>query len=244
MNNRLILIGLLSGIIMTFGSCESDSCFKSEGDPKVLQVLTSDYDTLYIDGIFNVILIEDTNSYIEFEGGENQLANVRANLDGTHIHLENQDDCFLHPEQSKIDAYVHFRSLLGLHINSPCKLTSETPLTTLKYVYVHQRLAEVDIELDRTGFYLYNIPAAAGIYKLRGYVDRCKLAIYYTPKCDFEHLMTRELIVENRSVGDLKVNASEMMIVRIFNRGNIYYSGSPEIIIDTIAGTGQLLPWK
>jgi len=40
----------------------------------------------------------------------------------------------------------------------------------------------------------------------------------------------------------MHVNASEILEVEIHNKGNIYYSGSPEIIIDSISGSGKLLP--
>jgi len=29
----------------------------------------------------------------------------------------------------------------------------------------------------------------------------------------------------------------------LLNSGNIYYSGNPEIVIDSINGQGKLLPW-
>jgi hypothetical protein len=39
----------------------------------------------------------------------------------------------------------------------------------------------------------------------------------------------------------MHANASEKLEVQIHHRGNIYYTGNPEIVIDSISGSGQLI---
>jgi hypothetical protein len=48
--------------------------------------------------------------------------------------------------------------------------------------------------------------------------------------------------IKNSSIGDMHVNPIEKLTVEIHNKGNIYYSGSPEIIVDSISGSGKLIP--
>ena len=49
-------------------------------------------------------------------------------------------------------------------------------------------------------------------------------------------------IINNSTIGDIYVRADELLRVQIHNKGNVYFYGSPEIIIDSISGTGQLFP--
>lgn len=235
---------LVSAMIAGFISCEPDSCFRGIGDPMRLTVATNGYDTMVVAGIFDVVLIEDSISFVEFQGGENELINVSAEVKDSCLWLGNTNGCLIRSDFEKIRAYVHFSYLRGIHINEVCRMESADSLTTLRWIALHSEMAVLDIKLNSEGFLFYNHVVSGGIYKFSGRVDRCKMEVHYSGQCDFSGLKAREYIAVNSSVSDFYVNAEEKLKVRIFSSGNIYYSGSPEITIDTIAGTGRLLPWE
>ena len=57
-----------------------------------------------------------------------------------------------------------------------------------------------------------------------------------------DELECKKARVINYSVIDMKVNVVEELKVEIYNSGNIYYKGNPEIIIDTMSSSGKVLP--
>jgi hypothetical protein len=240
----LTYILIVSATVAGFLSCEPDSCLRGKGDPISFIIQTSEYDTMVVAGMFHVYLVEDTLSYVEFQGGENELTVVGAEVRDSCLWLENSNGCFLRSDYEKIKAYVHLRHVRGIHINEVCSIESADSLITLRWIALHSEMAILDIKLNSEGFLFYNHVTSGGIYKFSGHVDRCKLDVHFSAQCDFGELKAREFIAANSSVSDFHINAEEKLKVRIFSSGNIYYSGSPEITIDTIAGTGRLLPWN
>lgn len=243
MKKSVYIIGLGIALSLLGPGCEPDYCLRGSGDMKIVEVFTDDYDTLVINGILTVILIEDSLDYVAFEGGENKLEMVSAVRMHSRLQLNNTNNCFVRPEKERVTARVHFTDLNSLLIGETCYVKTEKPLTTLKSIDFRAKMAELDIALDRPAFILYSNKASGGNLKLSGFVDRCTFIIYYTMNTDFTELDTRTLSIYHHAITDFYVNAAEQLQVSIYNKGNVYYSGFPEIIVDTLAGTGRVLPW-
>ena len=238
-----VWISLLVCFYMMVG-CDNDPCLHGTGREIVLPVTTGVFNNVEVKGIFEVMLREDTIDYVEFRGGEEVLKYVRAEVKDSVLRLFNQNTCFFLRDYEKIIAILHYRKIDQVILKVASKVVSDGPLTHIKTIQVHGEMGEVDVELAADYFVFYNHRTAGGNFLLKGYAEHCTVMNYYTARCDISGLSARRFYVTNGSLSDLYVNAGEYLQVRLLNKGNIYYSGTPEIVIDSVAGSGQLLPWE
>ncbi len=239
--NNIILLAI-TGLFFII-ACESDRCFHGTGQITSRRFETEYFCKMGVQGLFNIVLIEDSLCYVEFEGGEKVLDYVDANNIDSVLWLDNYNHCFFLRKYDRIKAYVHFQKLDRLDLFEVCKVESYDSLTAFQYMTVQGEMAEMNIILNCERFSFYNHRTTGGDFSFSGNVDRCWISGYYTAKFTMDELVVRDFFVRNSSLSDMYVNATERLRVEILHHGNIYYSGTPEIIVDSIAGTGQLLPW-
>ena len=239
-----IIISVITGSFLFLSGCEPDRCFHSTGPDTQREIETGFFNKMNVYGIFNIILVEDSSCYVEFEGGEKMLEYVEAKTTDSILRLDNYNSCFFLRDYEKVKAYVHFRTLNKVNLFEVCKIVSYDSLTALRSLTMQAEIAEVDLLLNTENFSFYNNRTTGGIYTFSGYADNCWISGYYTAKFSLENLVSRYYYVNNSSLSDMYINATERLTVKILHDGNIYYSGSPEIVIDSLSGNGRLLPWE
>ena len=237
-----LAFGSALGMIVCAG-CESDRCLHGSGQSIHIEIETGYFHKLNIDGLLDVILIEDTVCFIEFEGGEKVLDYVGAENTDSSLWLTNTNGCFFLRDYKQIKAFVHFQNLEQLNIYDVCRLESYDSLTSLRSMTVQSEMAELNLTLNCEQFSFYNHRTTGGSFSFSGSVDRCWILGYYIAKFSMHDLVVRDFYVKNSSLSDMFVNATERLRVELLSSGNIYYSGSPSIEIDSVAGSGQLIHW-
>ena len=238
-----IIISVITGSLFFLAGCEPDRCFHGTGTETQIEVETGFFDKMNVYGLFTIILVEDSSCYVEFEGGEKMLEYVEAKATDSVLRLDNYNSCFFLRDYEKVNAYVHFQALNKVNLFEVCKLVSYDSLTAFRSLTMQAEMAEIDLLLNSESFSFYNNRTTGGIYTFSGYADHCRISGFYTAKFTLEDFVARDYYVNNSSLSDMYVNATERLTVKILHDGNIYYSGSPEIIIDSISGNGKLLPW-
>ncbi|MBN1952871.1 MAG: DUF2807 domain-containing protein [Bacteroidales bacterium] len=236
------LLGML--VVLSITACSDEFLTEHPGDLAEIGVSPDDFRTLKVDGIFNVYLIEDTFNFVVFTGGMRELGQVEGIVIDSCLILYNNNTSFLKPSGARVNAYVHFTDLRYLRILEPSKITGQGSISSLKGISKDTYIADIDVELNCPRFLFYDTHMSAGTLKVSGSVGKCKFILHYAIQTDFTSLKTSELVVENKSKQDVYVNVEEELTARIFDEGNIFYSGSPRLILDTAIGTGRLLPWR
>jgi hypothetical protein len=230
--------------MLVFTGCEIDRCFHGTGKAMHLEISTGYFDELNIDGLLHVILIEDSVNYVEFVGGEKVLDYVGAENIDSALWLTNTNSCFFLRDYEKIKVLVHYQFLQMLNIYNVCKLESYDSLSSLRSMTAQSEMAELNLLLNCEHFSFYNHRTTGGNYVFSGRVDRCWIRGYYIARFEMKNLVARDFYVNNSSLSDMYVNATERLEVQLIGSSNIYYSGSPQIVIDSINGSGQLIPWN
>jgi hypothetical protein len=243
MNGIKNILLYFSVLICVLYSCETDSCLHGTGDQTQIRIETGFFETLKVKGILDVILIQDTICFVELDGGDKVLNYVTAEIVDSALWLNNTNSCFYFRDYAKTKVYVHFTHLNRIDLFEACRLASKGCLDSLYYLTVQGPMAEVDLELNTNRFSFYNNKTTGGLYTFRGNCDNLVISGYYIAKINLEGITARNFSVNNSSLSDFYVSATELLKIQIHNRGNIYYSGNPEIIIDSISGNGMLLPW-
>ena len=239
---RSTILALLFPLLLLINACEPDSCLHGNKRITTVRVETDSFNYISIHDMFDVILVQDTGYYVEFKGGAKSLEYVQAVNDSAVLNCYNTNSCAFLRGYKKIGLYIHFRRVQRMDIFDVCKITSEKPVTSNVYLTVQADMADVDLLLDCDRLYFWANMTSGGIYKFRGKCQYASLAGYYAAKIDSRELAAKEMQIKNFSVADFDVYATAKLIAEIHNSGDIYYSGNPEVVVDTIKeGSGRLI---
>jgi hypothetical protein len=157
------------------------------------------------------------------------------------LSLYNTNSCSFLRDYKRIGVYIHFSKMGNLNISEPCNVKSLNAITGNFVVSVGSDIAEVDIELNNDNFFFYTNKHTAGSYLFKGQCNNCTLWGFYATKIDASNLKTRTMSVLNSSIADFTVNVEEKLSVEIQNSGNVIYSGSPIVQIDSLSGSGRVI---
>jgi hypothetical protein len=226
----------------TFYACKPDNCFYGTGSTEKVKVETGLFHTLRIGAMYNIILVQDTTYFIEYSGGQTVLEYVQTHISDSVLSLNYSNSCFFIRDYDKIECIIHFVGLQKIEVGEACSIKSLNTITSDLYLIVSSPMAEVDIHIDNQSLFFYTHHSTGGIYTFSGKTDRSGLLGYHTSKIDASKLDSRETYIENHSIADYYVSAREKLTVGIFNKGNVFYYGSPEIILDSINGSGRVIP--
>ena len=222
-------------------ACEPNGCFEKNGAVVTEEVPVTSYTELSVYGKFDIVLMPDTADYIEFITRESVLPHLSAEvLDSTMI-LHNSFNCFYQRDFRKVKANIHYSNLKKINLYEATKLTTGEPIESTISIVVQAEMAETDLDIRAERFYFYNHKTTGGIFTFRGTADYSSISGFYTAQFNLEKFEVRHLKLNNSSISDMYANAREKLEVEIHHRGNIYYTGNPEIVIDSISGTGQLI---
>ena len=242
MKNAVILFLLICLSVFLCDSCEMGKCWHGTGQNTTQLYETGYFREVNVRGMFEIILIQDSVYYITLEGGDEILGYAAVTNTDSVVYLDNSNECAFLRDYEKIKCYLHFSDYLKLSLFETCKLTSQNPVTSILTLIVPAEMAEVNIQLNNPHFHFYNHRTTGGTYTFSGYSDWCVISGFYSARFILSDLVSREMHIKNSSIGDMHVNPIEKLTVEIHNKGNIYYSGSPEIIVDSISGSGKLIP--
>ena len=240
--DRIIYLSILAGALLFFSTCKPDSCLHGDGENTTLHMETDSFSYVSLRGMFDVVMVQDTTYYVEFEGGSQALEYVQTNNDGKNLTCYNTNNCAFLRGYKKIKLYIHFVSIKRMDVFETCKITSQIPITSDFYFTVQADMADVDLLVDCDRLNFWANMTSGGVYKFRGRCNYARLEGYYAAKIDSKELNADQLFIKNFSVADFDVFAGSKLTAEIHNKGNIYYSGTPSVIIDTVnTGSGKLI---
>jgi hypothetical protein len=231
-------------ILFLLVNCKTEECLKGSGPEGTNQIETNYFREVNINGMFDVTLVQDTVCYVEFEGGKNMLRYTKAKNSDSVLWIDNSNNCLFLKDYKKIKLFVHFTDINVINFFEPCTIRSQNALTDDFSLLVPADIADLDIELNNNNFFFYNHRTSGGNYVFRGKSKNCHLMGFYTARIDASQLTTNNMIIENHSAVDFYVQADETLHVQIFNRGNVYYYGTPEVVLDTVDGSGEVFRVK
>jgi hypothetical protein len=238
--NYFHAISALLLVIICFYRC-SNNCVHDTGSMTTSHVETGYLKEMNINGIFDIFLVQDTVFFVDLKGGNKVLEYAQIRTNDSILSLYNTNSCSFLSDYKRIGVYIHFAKMGNLNISEPCNVKSLNAITSNFVVSVGSAIAEVDIELDNDNFFFYTNKQTAGSYLFKGRCNNCTLWGFYASKIDAANLKTRTMYVLNGSIADFEVNVAEKLYVEIHNSGNVIYSGSPIVQIDSLLGSGRVI---
>jgi hypothetical protein len=228
---RKIFVIVIGGIfLMSCNKLSRWDCFKSTGEVATKTVSTGKFSVLEIKSYFRITLIQDSQNYVLFKGGENLLPKIKAITDDGILQLKDENKCLWvrDYEKERPEAEVHFTTLDSIIAYRECDITSKGTIKNNIFLlnFIQSHLATLNINIDVDDFYL-KINPSSGDYYVRGtcwnnYIFSIGYSYVHT-----EHLDCVNSYVYSYSTGNIYVGPREILEAHIFNHGNVYCVTKP-----------------
>lgn len=201
-----------------------------EGELITQTVSLEEFSQLKIQGDYHIQLIQDSSNYIEIHAGEKIIDEIHFNYDSVSLSI-NDDISF---GSTKIFTRpvitLHISDIHMIFIEKSCKLTTLEPISREAILIASTgEIAEMDMEFTSGSFLFYNNGGTNGIYKFSGNVSECTCYVYSAAKLDISGLNAERKVVESYTVADAYIGSCSRLAIGIFDRGKVYYKGTPEI---------------
>lgn len=234
---------LFTGLLF---SCQKvNDCFSGAGEEIIIESAISEFDSLYVNNVFEVHLIQDTIYYITIKAKEAFAESTSFNIVDNTLILENDHKCkFTKPEKNDIKVYIQVEEISRIRLNESSKLISDNALRNDNEIglAINSKFNEADLNLDCKTFYYSNTHLNGGKTNLHGEVEYLKIWNGSLGSVDSRDLSAENVLIVTDSKADCFVRVNNVLDCTILGYGNVYYFGKPSVLIvnDTIS-TGKLI---
>lgn len=237
---QFILIMLAS---LGFFSCNMDKCLEGAGKTSTQTFLLDTFNHIHIYGVFEIELVNEEGYSIQATCGQNIMSSLEFDVKGDTLSLYNNVACSNFKSYQKPKLLIAFPELKKIEIKEACKIVSDSLVLHDLLVASMGLFAEVDLNIEVHKLYFYNHKSTGGIYNFSGSAKHAYFYPHYTAFIQASDLEASNLTVGQHSIANCQFWAVEKMNVGIYNTGDLLYKGSPEVIVDTIASSGEIIPF-
>lgn len=222
---------------------EDRACFKFLGSETAKEIPLASFDRLDLREHVEYVLIQDSLDKVVLKGGKNLLNFVEATVSDGLLMIENKNKCgFLRNAKKVVVAEIHFTKLINIRFIGTEPLRSQGTIYT-DYFTFYSRDGAGDVTLDLNALAI-NAEANHGWcnFTLTGTTQTARICAKSNSYCDVTGLtVTDSIYVASETVGDIKINAANLMIHGyITESGNILYKGTPLGIDVLLNGSGAV----
>lgn len=236
------IVFILATMLLT--SCEKDQwddCFTSTGSMTEQHRTVGEFYGIELHDRIDLVLEERSTGTLIVEAGSNLLGQIETNVGDGWLTIRNYNKCnWMRSFKPRITIRVSAEQVAFLMLNGTGNISSST--TIQRSVFrLEQRSAQgsAELELDVDTCY-------AGLHSGAGnvtYTGSATVAYLYSGTMghiDAMGLDAEVTVVNNSGVADIHCKASNNLDAQIFDVGDIYYSGEPQIT-SQLVGSGQLI---
>ena len=233
---RLVMI--LSGFVLMTG-CKTDKCFHTKG--KINQTITETkaFNKLELNDQFIVELSPDSVNFVEFLAGANEIPFLQADVKQGELVISNHNQCnWLRNLGQKPSVRIHFQELDTVVVNGECDIScSDTIFSSHFNLDVWGGMTNSTFLVSASELKL-GIHGATGDINLFGKADLAYIYSVGNAYIHAENFIAKTLYSTNGSTGDSYLFARDEAFLRIWNSGDIYLHGNPNLV-DLYEHTGE-----
>ncbi|NOU59487.1 head GIN domain-containing protein [Marinifilum caeruleilacunae] len=247
MINRIILVLFCSCLL----SCDGLNPFENEGEYTEKVYETGKILNVKNDNYFRIVFVEDDSDYLILKAGENKIKTCEVRNEDGVLSIN-------HSYKNKLRNYdlivaeVHSSNLNTITINAPAEISSEGTLEKESlYIDVtsNAELVELNLKLKLESMRFHAHGSVSGGFRLSGTCNKATYTMNGITNILATDLQCQEVSIAQNGIGDAHVWSEQSLDVTIYNSGDIYYKGSPEIRVEYIQvnnqnATGKVMPEK
>lgn len=237
------VIGLL--LLFACQKVPDRACWKSTGEIQNLISPLSSFQYLTIHPHIEVVLVQDSLNYIEWQAGSNLLSFLSAEVQADTLTLLNNNNCrFLRYQNGKVKAVVHLTSLKELHLaNSEAVRTSKKLHAADLLIYLKEGAGSVSLVINAPKVTIRNNYGWQTL-RLSGNVNALFADLDGSASLQAPSLIVQDSI-SFRSTSALPswVRAGQLKLkAQLYGAGDLFYTGNPSVLLKTEFSSGKVLP--
>lgn len=220
------------------------ACNATEEEKTVVTLQFDHFSVVDLNSAFEVVLIQDSTSYIEIETTDDLQKKIEITLESETLAVTNTQALkWTNPANNIPKLYIHTSEFKQVNANESCNITSANTITGKEFGLVltdKANYATLDLGCD-VFFYWNNFPCG-GKLTLSGRTKELKIWNTAIMSVDAKNLVTDFALVENDSKGICEVNVLNELEYQITGSGDIHLFGNPTDIREKIPSTnGKLI---
>lgn len=235
----LLLVLIVFTLVLV--SCEKEKCFYSAGQSETQILITDTFSHIAVWGLFDIELVQDSAYFVEGVAGKNIISHIDAKMLEDTLNLYNHNSCFWLRDYKRPLIRIHFTDIRHIDVHETAFIYSTDSIGDNFSIFFRGGMGETNLILNNQMLFVVPYGTTGGKYVFRGKTQQLSLNNPYTCTVDASQLQAVNVNIDQKSISDARVWAIEKLTVKILNRGNIYYKGNPEIIIDSLSSTGKLI---
>ena len=234
--------------MILFNGCKKeqwDDCLSSTGDDISIERPLKPFSAISIGDRFNLIISQDTQQpeRIILTGGENILEGISAEVENETLTISNCNTCnFVRSYKREITLEVFVHDISEISVFGATSISSTDTLALTNLSIYHSALEDIDLIVNVSNE-IYVESINSGATTLRGKALKLKGSIEEITNIDARDLVCEEALVDSHTPLDCYINATRLIYVGLYNKGNMYYVTEPsdlkEVHVQT--GSGELI---
>jgi hypothetical protein len=231
MQKLLFFISILS---LSLSCQKTKDCISSAGKEIVVEYDLEEFDTLIVNNVFFVSLVQDSLNTIKISGYEDFVNSTQFEIRDNCLILDNCHRCpFVKPDKNKVSVEIHTNKISRITLNEASEVKC---LNTLMHeneigLIVNSKYNEADLKLNVKTFYYWNTHLNGGKILVSGIGENIKLWNSSLGSVDARAFNCQRAFIWTNSKTDCFINASNSVEAEILNTGNIFYRGDPIVYL-------------
>ena len=219
-------------ILLILSAFASHSC-KKQLTEETFEKTLGEFDSLVLNSVFEVHLIQGTENKIKIDGAKKILEKITISIENNTLKLENQyNGNWMRPGKNKVVVFITVNKLAKITANETCNiLTDNTLIGDEIGLVLTSKLNQATLDLDCETFYFWNNFPCGGKVTLSGNTNILKIWNVALMAVDASKLHTHTALIENASKGDCKIFSTQSVTYTLTGEGNLYVKGNPAEII-------------
>ncbi len=227
----LLLSLALSSCTLNFSSKDSDNRVTDERD---LDQVTQ----LYVNGIFNLYLLQGDKPSIRIEGDEEMVKKLKVNQDGESLELKFEEINNNFFGGSRPDVYLTLGDLKRLEFDGVGNIKSQGAFKAedirlqgngVGNIFLHFDARKIDAEFN-----------LMGNMTLKGSATVINLANEGIGNIEASDLIAQEMTLTSNGIGKVAVHCTGDLSITVNGIGAVSYVGNPNVIKEEINGIGKV----
>ncbi|WP_281614623.1 head GIN domain-containing protein [Flammeovirga sp. SubArs3] len=180
----------------------------AQGNNKVTKPISvNDFNTLELEGAFDVVFKQGSTCKVFIEGKEKDVAEFKTIQDGKKLRISNSKDDDKNGKTNKKDlvVFIQFEDLEKLETTLVGEITNEDELKFNTLTFENTGVGTTDLKINCKELNLEF--TGVGKLKLSGNAITANLEANGVGSVDARDLVVRDMVAECNGIGNMKVNA-------------------------------------
>ncbi|MCY1633223.1 GIN domain-containing protein [Marinifilum sp. D737] len=232
---------LLFLFYLLVSSCSFINPFEDSGTETDVLFETKTFNTIVLEGIFSVTIIQDNSHSIYFKGGENILDKFSFTDQENTLILRHSYSNWLHNLEIPI-LEIHCSKLNEIKFHTSCNLHSKGTLSGDKlaiYLTEEADIVEMNLNLNFETFNFDSRGSSSGKHTFKGICNNAHFTLNSSNNILANKLETDKMRIGHNGLGNAHIWVNDSLNVTFYNSGNVYYKGSPHITVYRVQVNNQ-----